>query len=86
MPFLVVIIAVSMSLVAHAAGSQSLTVEHSSDVIVYLWWALGILATFAVFISSGTAVWMLQKVLKHDNDIAVIKARCELHTEEEEAS
>ena len=57
---------------------------YPNDVMRVLWWLLGILASFAVFVSCGTAIWMLKTVMAHDKDIQSIKERCKiLHDEEE---
>jgi hypothetical protein len=78
-----ILVIISLAIVSHAAEGASITREHSGDIITYLWWALGIMGSFAASVSAGTGVWMLLRVLKHDKEIAVIKARCELHAEED---
>lgn len=79
-PISFVILAVAV--VGNAAEAK-IAVEHSGDVITYLWWALGILGGFSVSISTAVGSWMLMRVLRHDKDIAVIKAKCAIHLDEE---
>lgn len=63
----------------HSATSPvSITQEHPDDVIKIMWWALGVLASGAVFVSCSTAVWTLKKVINHDMEIHSMKQRCAL--------
>ncbi len=77
MPSLVVFVILSVGLAAYGADSKSLTTEHAPDVIMYLWWALGILATGAASVSTGVGVWMLKTILRHERELVEIKTHCE---------
>ena len=70
-------------LLANQAGGTPIETAHSESVITYLWWALGIMGTFVAAVSGGTSIWMLQRILAHDKQIAIIKARCAMHEDEE---
>lgn len=84
MHFILCIAFICFFVVSRSLAAQPLAEEHSADVIVYLWWALGILCSLAATVSGGVSVWIIQRVLSHDKEIAIIKARCELHGEEDD--
>lgn len=86
MNLILIIVFISFSVVSQAANGKPLASEYADDVITYLWWALGLMGSFAALISSCTGVWILQRVLQHDKDIAIIKTKCAIHDKDEDSN